>query len=232
MMKRIIFCATVLLTAASVSLARVKEEPLKIRKLVLEKRQSHSFQGRDSTVTIVIDTLIMNDRSSLRFFNKKDVNLVIRYAVIGKDCVIGGDDGKNNGTNIILSANFVQLKKLSIDVSGLDAKMSNRNFDNGNGGKVVLNYLTGGVKPQLSDSRSEGYIEISNHAGGYRTNAQSDLYTVYSRLQSGVPGRPLSQLPNGRVYSGGIGRDGKSDVIEVKELLSSPASGTAGSKDF
>lgn len=231
-MKRIIFCATVLLTAAGASLARVKDEPLKIGKLVLEKRQSYFFQGRDSTATIVIDTLIMNDKSSIRFFNKKDVNLVIKYAAIGKDCVIGGDDGKNNGTNITLSANFVQLKKLSIDASGLDAKMSNRKFDNGDGGKVVLNYLAGGIKPQSSDSRSEGYVEISNRAGGYRTNAQADLYTVYSRLQSGVPGRPLSQLPNGRVYSGGIGKDGKADVKEVTELVSSPASGKDESKNF
>lgn len=190
----------------------------KIEKLVLKKRQKYTFQGRDSMATIVIDTLIMADRSSLLFPGKKELKLVLNYASIGEECLLSGNDGKNNGTSLTLSANFAKLKHLVIDVPGLDAKMSNRKYDNGDGGKVTLNYLAGGIKPQLSDPNKEGYIEINTRAGGYLTNAQTDLYAVYSRLNSGVPGRPLSQLPNGRVFSGGLGRDGKASVKEVASL--------------
>ena len=219
MIKRLLFSFVLLVSMASITEAQIKEPALKIEKLVLKKNQKYTFGGKDSVVSINIDTLVMNDKSSIIFFNKKDVNLLIKHFVIGKNCLITGTDGKNNGTNLTLSAGFAEMKKLIVDVSGQDAKLANRKYPNGNGGKVAVNYLASGVKPSLSDG-SAGNLEIRNRAGGYRTNAQSDLYVVYSRIRSGSPGRPLSQLPQGQVYSGNIGLDGKVDVNLVTDLAS------------
>lgn len=232
MIKRLIFCALAFISLLSPAFAQAGGEPVRIGKLELKKRQEYRFSGRDSLTSIVIDTLIMGDESSIDFLNKKKVNLLIKYAVIGRECIIRGSDGKNNGTDIVLSVNFAVLNALVIQVPGLDAKMSNRKHDNGNGGKVLINYLSSGVKPQLSDPRQTAFIGINNRAGGYLTNAQTDLYPIYSQLNSGVPGRPLSQLPQGRVYSGGTGREGKSDIRAVNELAVSPVDQKTSPESF
>lgn len=226
-MKRLIVFSAFLFCAPALAQISAEKNVQKIDKLSLKKRQKYTFQGRDSLATIVIDTLVMGDRASIAFPGKKALNLIIKYASIGQGCVFIGDDGKNNGTNLTLSANFARLKSLAIEVPGLDAKMSNRKYDNGDGGKVEINYLAGGVKPQMADPAKEGYIEVNTRAGGYLTNAQTDLYAVYSRLNSGVPGRPLSQLPNGRVFSGGLGRAGKADLQEVASLTHGSGPGTS-----
>lgn len=191
---------------------------VKINKLVVDSRKSYDFIQGDSTTSVIIDTLIMKDKSRLFFVNKKKVSLVVNYAVIGKDCVLEGNDSKNNGTDLNFNVNFAQLNSLFIDVSGKDARSANRHFDNGNGGKVVLNYLASGKKPQTADKKEPAFVSVKNRAGGYTVNPQSDIAVLMGQMRNGSGGRPLGQLPNGRVYSGSVGRDGTIVIKPVSNL--------------
>jgi len=215
-MKRFVLCLTLLLPLLSV--AQNTTQSITINKLAIDSKKSFNFIQGDSTTSVVIDTLIMKDKSKLFFPNKKNVNLLVRHALIGKDCLIAGNDSKNNGTDLTLAVNFDQLGSLFIIVPGEDAKSSNRNFDNGNGGKVELSYLSTGKTPQTTDKNKPGYVTIENRAGGYSVNPQTDIATIMDQVRRGAPGRPLGQLPNGRVYSGSVGKDGETTIKAVDSL--------------
>src|SRR5690606_32738232 len=58
-------------------------EHIHLRSLIIPKRKKHSFSSRDSVLVLRIDTLIMKDRSGLRFYGKKQIRLEIGYAEIG-----------------------------------------------------------------------------------------------------------------------------------------------------
>lgn len=189
----------------------------RIAKLVIDAKDTHTFRGDDSTGNIIIDTLIMKDRSTLELYKKKNFDLTVLNAFIGKRSRITGTDGRNNGTNLNLAINFKELGNLSIDVNGRDANNGSRTFPNGNGGKLNLEYLDSGIKPQFENKKKDNYVELNTRAGGYRVTPQSDLYVIFSRI-GGSRGRPLGQLPQGQVYSGSIGRDGKADIKKVSEL--------------
>jgi hypothetical protein len=191
---------------------------IKISKLEIDPRRSYEWTEGDSTLKILIDTLVMNDRSKLVFVGKKAVDLTVNHAQIGKESLIMGDDSKNNGTNLTLNVNFEKLRSLFVDVSGQDARMRNRHYNNGNGGHVVINYLASGVKPQIGDKRTNGYLSVKNQGGGYTVNPQTDIAVIMDRIRQGNPGRPLGQFPNGRVYSGGVGREGKTAIKAVDRL--------------
>lgn len=218
MMKRLVLLMGLLTPFLASSQTKLKPKVIEIKKLVIDKRDSYEFSSRDSSVSIFIDTLVMRPDANIKFLNKKDVTMVVRHAFIEKGAWIGGSDGKNNGTNIQLDINFSTLKNLAIDVAGQDAKSANRKFDNGNGGNVVINYLSSGVTPQIQTSKQSAYIEIKNRGGGYHTSPQYDLAVIFGQIRSGSPGRPLGQLSNGRVYSGGYGSDGKTTVQAVTTL--------------
>lgn len=80
-----------------------------IEKLVLNKKEKKVFNSRDSSVTVYIDTLVMKDRSSLQFFGKKDVRLVITHAEIGNNVFITGNGARNNASNFNIEVNFNKL---------------------------------------------------------------------------------------------------------------------------
>ncbi len=184
-----------------------------IGKLEIAKKKTESFSGnRDSSLTLVIDTLIMNDRAQLQFFGLKKVTLRVGYAQIGDRAYISGTDGKNNGSNMQIDANFTTLGSLFVLVGGWDANNGTKTFPNGNGGNVSLTYAASGIKPQTTDKKAKGYLLIDTKAGGYRVNPQSDLRNIYSQIRMGSVGRPLGALPQGQVYSGSPGMDGKSSV--------------------
>lgn len=218
MMKRLVVLMGLLAPFLAGSQTKLKPKVIEIKKLVIDKRDSYEFSSRDSSVSVFIDTLVMRPGAKIRFFNKKEATMLVRHAVIEKGAWIGGSDGKNNGTNITLNINFSTLKSLTINVAGQDAKSANRKFDNGNGGNVVVNYLSSGVIPQIHISKQSAYLEIDNRGGGYRTNPQSDLAVIFGQIRSGSPGRPLGQLANGRVYSGGYGSDGKTTIKATASL--------------
>src|SRR5688500_2071046 len=90
-----------------ISIGQVTSKSIRLDKLMIDSRRSYSITEGDSITSIFIDTLIMKDKSKLSFVAKKKVNLVVKYAVIGKDVVISGNDSKNNGTDLNLSVNFV-----------------------------------------------------------------------------------------------------------------------------
>jgi len=213
--KNIFLYLTLLLPLTSIG--QLISNPLKIDKLIIDSKKSYAVTEGDSIASIVIDTLIMKDKSKLSFVSKKKVNLVVKHAIVGKNVVISGSDSKNNGTDLNLSVNFVQLRSLYIDVSGEDARTSNRHYDNGNGGHVILSYLSSGQRPQIADKKAENFVSIRNRAGGYAVNPQTDIAILLGQIRSGS-GRPLGQLPNGRIYSGGIGRDGKITIGSVDRL--------------
>lgn len=189
-----------------------------ISKLEINKKKSKSFSSRDSSLTLTIDTLIMNDRSRLVFYGKKNVKLLVKHALIGKDAFIFGTDGKNNGSDMDIIMRFEDLKSLTISAEGLDAQNGTRTFPNGNGGKVTLRYLTDGLVPQQIDKKGKAYLSIKTEAGGYSVNAQSDIRNILSQIGRGS--RPLGALPRGQIYSGSPGLDGKREVIAVNDFKS------------
>jgi hypothetical protein len=200
------------------SQGQITHSTVKIPRLALNERKSFNFNKGDSSMTIVIDTLIMKDKSKMFFTNKKDVKLIVHHAVIGKDCVIFGNDGKNNGTNIDLSLNVAELNSLFVNVSGAEANTGNRRYNNGNGGKVVLHYLASGIHPQTHDRKKAYYLSISNKGAGNTVNSNHAVRIIMDQIRRGSPGRPLTQFPNGRIYSGETGNDGATVIKSVDTL--------------
>lgn len=181
-----------------------------ISKLEIKKKKRERIPGSDSTQHLVIDTLIMHDKAHLEFYGKKKVTLEVKHAIIPKKAYLSATDGKNNASDMNITMRFDELGSLFVLAGGRDATNGSRTFPNGNGGKIVLNYLSDGITPQSTEEKQEGYLRIDTKAGGYSVNARSDLYNIYSRIGGGS--RPLGQLPQGQVYSGSPGIDGISEV--------------------
>lgn len=186
-----------------------------ISKLEIGKKQTETFtvaRGKDSSLTLVIDTLIMKNRAHLKFFGLKDVKLRIGYAEMDKQTYISGTDSKNNGTNMDIDVHFGRLGALSVLAGGYDAMNGTRTFPNGNGGNVKLKYDPSGIVPQTDDKKKAAYLQVDTRAGGYRVNPQTELSNIYSRIYLNT-GRPLGQLPQGQIYSGSPGRDGEKEIV-------------------
>ncbi|MCL7986884.1 hypothetical protein M8998_02900 [Sphingobacterium sp. lm-10] len=180
-----------------------------IGKLVLSKKKKKVFQnkGRDSTITVRIDTLIMKDRASLQFYGLKDVKLEIGYAEIGKDVVFSGIGNKNNASNFDISVNLAKFQSMYVIARGIDAMNGTRTNPNGDGGNVTFHYATSGLTPQQEDRKAKQYLTIDVSPGGRRVNPPTDIALVMSRI--GMGGPRLGGIPQGQVYSGSPGREGK-----------------------
>lgn len=187
--------------------AQTNEKETHITKLVLEKKQKEVFSGRDSSSIIHIDTLIMKDRSSLQFFGKKDVKLHIKYAEIGKRVFISGVAGKNNASNFDIDINFQKLGSLYIIAKGQDATNGFRTHPNGDAGNINLTYDSNGIIPQTTDKKAKKYLHTDVTPGGLRVVAASDLRNIYDQIRTSAPG--LRGVPQGQIYSGSPGREGK-----------------------
>lgn len=188
-----------------------------IQKLEVGKKKKKTFSVRqqDSTLILKIDTLILNDKASLEFFGKKRVDLQVKYAEIPKQAYIIGTDSKNNGSDMNIAIHFGKLGSLYVLAGGRDANNGSRTFPNGNGGKVTLRYDKSGIIPQLENKDQTAYLRIDTKAGGYRVNPQSELYNIYTQIGMGIRsgGGRLGGVPQGQIYSGSPGRDGKSEVL-------------------
>lgn len=187
-----------------------------ISKLEISKKKNKVFSSRDSSITLIIDTLIMQDRSRLVFYGKKNVNLQVKHAQIGKNAFIYGTDGKNNGSDMDITIRFESLENLQVSSAGMDAHNGTRTFPNGNGGNITLKYLNDGIAPQQENKKVKGFLAIDTEGGGRSVNAQSDIRNILSQIGRGS--RPLGALPQGQVYSGSMGTDGKKEVIAVNEF--------------
>jgi len=193
---------------------KIQPEEIHLNKLTLEKKKKHSFQSKDSTLTVYIDTLIMKDKSTLQFFNKKDVNLVVKHAFIHKDAAIYGQGMKNNGTNFNIDIDFNELGSLYILAQGQDANNGSKTFPNGDGGNVTLTYSNSGITPQTTNKKEKHYLQINNTEGGLHVTPTSEIRNIYSRIALSAPG--LRGLPQGQIYSGSPGKKGET-VIKTKE---------------
>ncbi|MFB2118949.1 hypothetical protein [Parapedobacter sp. 2B3] len=213
-MKTIITCISML--AAGAAFAQ-ETSTIHIPKLEIERNKKEIVGGRDSSLVVYIDTLVMKDKSQLVFFGKKDVQLHVRHATIEKRGYIYGTDGKNNGTDFNIDMRFEKLGTLYVLAGGQDAKNNgSRTHPNGDGGDVVFAYDTHGIAPQTDDKKATHYLHVDTRAGGYRVNPQTDLHNIYSMINRGVVGRPLGNLSQGMVYSGSPGKDGES-TVKAKE---------------
>ncbi|QNL50024.1 hypothetical protein H8S90_25635 [Olivibacter sp. SDN3] len=188
-----------------------------IQKLEIDKRKKKTFavKQRDSTMLLTIDTLIMKDRATLEFFGKKKVQLTVKHAEIPEEAYIVGTDSKNNGSDMDIDIRFERLGKLYILAGGRDANNGSRTHPNGNGGNVKVRYDQSGIIPQQENKHKTGYLKIDTRAGGYRVNPQTDLYNIYTQIGMGIrsgAGR-LGGVPQGQIYSGSPGRDGKSEIV-------------------
>lgn len=187
---------------------------LHIGKLVIDKRKTHVIRQRDSSANLLIDTLVMEDKSTLEFYAAKKASLTVNHAILGKQCIITGNDTKNNGTVFDLKIKFDKLESLFIVSRGFDYQ-TRPAFGNGDGGNITLKYASSGLQPQFDDRKKPAYVSIVNPGGGKAVTPQNDLYIIRSRIAMGAGniGRPLTNLPQGRVYDGTPGDDGKK-VIE------------------
>jgi hypothetical protein len=176
------------------------QETQHISKLEIGKKAKKNIDNRDSTIVMHIDTLIMKDNSTLSFYGKKNVKLTIGYAEIGNKATIYGTDGKNNGANFDINANFQKLGSLYIIAKGDDAFNGTKTFPNGNGGKIKVN-LTTGI-----------YGDVA--AGGRAVNANTDLRNIYDRIKTAPTG--LRGLPQGQIYSGSAGTEGTFELISTQ----------------
>lgn len=209
---KLLIALLILATFSGAALAQ-QADTIHVTKLEINNKKKETFSGKDSSLVVHIDTLVMKDRSQLVFFGKKDVTLHVGHAAIEKRAYIFGTDGKNNGTDFEIDMRFDQLGALYVLAGGLDANNNgSRTHPNGDGGNVNFTYDDDGIVPQTNDKKSPHYLHIDTRAGGYRVNPQNDLRNIYSLINRGTPGRPLGNLAQGRVYSGSPGRDGESTV--------------------
>lgn len=186
-----------------------------IQRLELGKRDKEVFNRGDSSMVLTIDTLVMKDRSKLEFFAKKDVQLNIGYAEIGQNVIITGQDSKNNATDFDIDINFQKLGSLFVVARGIDAFNGTKTHPNGNGGQVSLRYDARGITPQTADKKKDHYIFVDVKPGGLRVNPNSEINQIYGRISMSSPG--LRGLPQGQIYSGSPGKEGKVTIEEKQK---------------
>ncbi len=203
---KIVFSIALLLTSL-VGMAQTEH----IQRLDLGKKQKKLFNRGDSSMTIIIDTLIMADRSKIEFFGKKDVKIEIGYAEFGNNVVIFGQDSKNNATNMDIKVNIQKLGSLFLIGRGNDAMNGTKTYPNGNGANIKLAYNAQGITPQMTDKKGKNYLFADVEPGGLRTSANNEIRQIYSRISLSAPG--LRGLPQGQIYSGSPGNEGKFELV-------------------
>lgn len=205
-------CSSCLLSCA------LAQEQQHISKLELGKKKKKTFNSRDSSIVVYIDSLIMKDKSSLQFYGKKEVKLVVKYAEIGKKAYISGIGAQNNASNFQIDMHLAKLGSLYIIASGLDANNGSKTFPNGNGGKVLFEYRSSGIQPQSSNKKAAHYLAIDVSEGGRTATPIADMQRIHSQIAMAAPG--LRGLPQGQIYAGSPGEEGKV-TIRVKPINNS-----------
>lgn len=206
--KFLFFVGTILFGSLNLAQAQKKGEGevIHVQKLTLDKKKKQVYQGRDSVLTLYIDTLIMKDKSTLQFFGKKDVTLIVKNADIANSAAIIGQGIQNNGTNFDIDINFDKLGSLYVIARGQNANNGSKTFPNGDAGNVNIVYESNGFTPQTTDKKGKHYIHIDNTEGGLNVIPSSDVANIYSRISLSSPG--LRGLPQGQIYSGSPGKKG------------------------
>lgn len=206
-----LFC--MLLLGVGSSWAQSKET--RISKLVVEKKKKEIFNSRDSSITLIIDTLILKDKSSLQFYGKKNVKLIVQHAQIGKNVFISGIGAQNNASNFDINIRLYELGSLYVLAKGQDATNGTRTFPNGDGGQIHFNYFTDGITPQTTNKKEKNYLHTDVSPGGLRVVASTDLRNIYSQIALSSPG--LRGVPQGQIYSGSPGKEGKVSIQAISK---------------
>ncbi|ERJ59469.1 hypothetical protein [Sphingobacterium paucimobilis] len=194
-----------MIALCSIAIGQTNE--LRFEKLVLNKKEKKIFNDRDSSTVIYIDTLIMKDRSSLQFYGKKDVKLVVKHAEIGDRAFISGQGAQNNASDFDIDINFAKLGSLYVIARGQDANNGTRTYPNGDAGNVNLVYEPTGITPQTENKKQKNYLFVDVSPGGLHVTPSSEISNIYSRIATSSPG--LRGLPQGQIYSGSPGKEGK-----------------------
>lgn len=189
------------------SIAIGQSNELRFEKIVLNKKEKKIFNDRDSSAVIYIDTLIMKDRSSLQFYGKKDVKLIVKHAEIGDRAFISGQGAQNNASNFDIDINFAKLGSLYVIARGQDATNGTRTYPNGDAGNVDLAYTPTGITPQTENKKQKNYLFVDVSPGGLHVTPSAEITNIYSRIATSAPG--LRGLPQGQIYSGSPGKEGK-----------------------
>jgi len=179
-----------------------------IPRLELDKREKKMFSSRDSVIHLKIDTLILKDRSSLQFLHKKKVILEVGYAEIGDKVKIFGSDGQNNGSDFDINIHLASLGDLYLDAGGLRATKGRQALPHGNGGTVNFVYNTKGMIPQTKEAKESNYLRVNVSGGDNLSDSRSEISIIQSQIGQNT-GRPLGGLPQGKVYQGVAGENGK-----------------------
>jgi len=216
MKRQFLLTIAVIFVWAAISTVQAQDSVQYIPKLELGKKKKKTFtvNKRDSSLVLQIDTLIMKDKASLVFYGKKRVRLEVKHAIIPKQAYIIGTDSKNNGSDMDINIRFDELGALYVLAGGQDANNGTRTYPNGNGGDVTIHYDRSGITPQQTDKDQSAYLRVDTRAGGYHVNAQTELRNIYAQIGAGIRmgnGR-MGGIPQGQVYSGSPGTDGKSTV--------------------
>ncbi|MFD2557247.1 hypothetical protein [Sphingobacterium tabacisoli] len=194
-----------MIALCSIAIGQTNE--LRFEKLVLNKKEKKIFNDRDSSTVIYIDTLIMKDRSSLQFYGKKDVKLIVKHAEIGDRAFISGQGAQNNASDFDIDINFAKLGSLYVIARGQDANNGTRTYPNGDAGNVNLVYEPTGITPQTENKKQKNYLFVDVSPGGLHVTPSSEITNIYSRIATSAPG--LRGLPQGQIYSGSPGKEGK-----------------------
>src|SRR5690606_29895372 len=149
-------------------------------------------------------------KSSLQFYGKKDVKLVVKHAEIGKNAFISGMGGQNNASNFDIDINLQKLGSLYVIARGQDAMNGTKTHPNGDGGTVNFKYDPSGITPQSDEKKQTGYVYIDVSAGGRAINPVTDLNQIYSHIAMSAAG--LRGMPQGQVYTGSPGKEGKATI--------------------
>jgi len=198
----------ILILSLSITALWAQQPVEHISKLELGKKDKKVFHAsRDSSAVIHIDTLIMKDRSSLQFYGKHDVKLVVKYAEIGDRVFISGRGRQNNASDIDIHMNIQKLGSLYVIAKGEDAFNGTKTHPNGDGGDVNFTYSSQGIVPQSTDKKGKNYLFIDAQPGGLRVNASSEVQQIYSMINVAPTG--LRGIPQGQIYSGSPGTEGK-----------------------
>lgn len=203
------------LSMSTFSVAFAQTEELSIGTLDLKKKEKKVFNSRDSVLHLTIDTLIMGNNASLQFYGKKEVHMTIKHAFIANKAYFYGRGKDNNASNFEIDISFDKLGSLYVLARGEDAFNGTKTFPNGDGGNVRLRYDAEAIIPQVDKKKDEHYLFVDTNPGGLRGNPTSELRNIYSQIARSGSG--LRGVPQGQIYSGSPGKEGKADIKAKQE---------------
>lgn len=132
-----------------------------------------------NTTQLIVDTLIMDTKSRIRF-TEPFTRVVVKYAIIGKKCkwiATGepGGEGRSSGGSLDIEINFKELGRLTIDVRGGIGYSGARGYDGSpgmNGSVGNANGSAGGNGGRGGNGGAGGNVRFQ-----YRSQGESVVFS-------------------------------------------------------